>query len=393
MATGNSLNANTLFLLIIASCLLLANLYYSQPILAEMAVDLELPQDNAGIIVAASQLGYITGLLFVAPLGDIIENRKLCAVMAVGAGISALASGAISEAIIFLACVFLMGVFATATQVMVVFAVTLAQADKRGKVLGIMASGLFMGIALSRPVSSFIASIASWRTVYYISGISLICIAALLSKTLPEARKENTGFNYAAILKSLIGLLVKDHKLLRLSLVSAGAFLGFCMFWSTSPIYLAQAIHFSQGQITVFTLAGLVTPPVMLVIGHLLDKGVGRLILLASLGIISLAWYENFCQPLWAAGFYIAAIFLDTASSSATLTIQQFLLASAMVEMRGRVNSLNISMNFCGGAAGAALGPWLLNRYGWDSVSLAGICLMTFLLSLAFMTTPSKTNT
>lgn len=166
----------TLGLMIAAACLLLANLYYAQPILPEIAAAICLPRDASGAIVTASQLGYIAGLLFLAPLGDILENRKLCAAMAAGAGCAALAAAFAQAAPLYLGLAFLMGVFASATQVLVVFAVTLEGAGRSGKILGIMACGLFLGIAMSRPLSSFVTELANWRLSIWAQALPFLAL-------------------------------------------------------------------------------------------------------------------------------------------------------------------------------------------------------------------------
>ena len=146
--------------MIAAACFLLANLSYPQPILGEVARALRLPEAASGAIITAGQLGSIAGLLLVAPLGDIRENRSLCAAMSAGAGLCALAASQAGSAPLFLALMGLMGVFTTATQVLVVFATALAGPARSGRTLGIMACGLFRGIALSRPVASLVAGAA-----------------------------------------------------------------------------------------------------------------------------------------------------------------------------------------------------------------------------------------
>lgn len=83
-AVGNDaggLKAYILILLIPDSCLLLASLYYSQPILADIAQALAISPNMVGSVITMSQIGYIAWLLFLAPVGDFIENRTLCAAM------------------------------------------------------------------------------------------------------------------------------------------------------------------------------------------------------------------------------------------------------------------------------------------------------------------------
>ncbi len=379
------LGSGTLLLMIAAACLLLANLYYPQPILGEVARALRLPEAASGMVITAGQLGYIAGLLLVAPLGDMRENRRLCAAMTAGAGLCALAAAGTGSAPLFLLLVVLMGVSATATQVLVVFATALSGPARSGKTLGIMACGLFLGIALSRPVASLVAGLAGWRSVYLGSGVALLATGLCLWRFLPRRPPAQGSLCWRALMASLWPLL-RFPLLLRRTLLSSGAFFSFSMFWSTVPLYLGGQLHMAQGRITAFALAGLVTPPCMLLAGKLLDRGLGRQVILAALGCALTAWALVAGEPAWLGVFMASALLLDPSSSAVTVSIQQKILSGAPAKVRGRLNSLNISLNFLGGAAGAALGPWLLARCGLAAVALSGVLLLACLFCCALKT-------
>lgn len=145
-------------------------------------------------------------------------------------------------------------------------------------------------------------------------------------------------------------------------------------------MYLSENLGYSHGSVALFTLSGLVTPPCMLLAGKLLDRGHGRRIMLAGLGCILLAWGLLLLQDAWISIFAVSALLLDPSSSAVTVSTQQALLAHAPPDARGRINALNISMNFLGGAAGAAIGPWMLTGRGMPAVLLAGGALSLALL-------------
>ena len=61
-----------------ASCgIIVANIYYSQPLVGLIAPAIGLRSGTASLVVTLTQLGYAAGLLALVPLGDIIENRRL----------------------------------------------------------------------------------------------------------------------------------------------------------------------------------------------------------------------------------------------------------------------------------------------------------------------------
>ena len=53
-----------------------ANLYYAQPILALIAKSLNMRADAAGLVMTLTQMGYVIGVFFIVPLGDLVENKK-----------------------------------------------------------------------------------------------------------------------------------------------------------------------------------------------------------------------------------------------------------------------------------------------------------------------------
>lgn len=376
MEMAQGLKPVTLAVMVAATCLLLGNIYYAQPVLYEIASQTGLTGDDCGLIVSFGQLGYIFGLIFLAPLGDVFENRYLCPIMTLGAALFALLASIAENTAIFLMSVFCMGAFATATQILVVFATIMAGPERSGRMLGIMASGLFLGIALSRPVSSYITVNSGWRSVYALSGVALLTVCLMLFLKLPEKKIARRPTCYLRVIGEMFSIGFSTPGFLNLTMLSFSVFMGFTMFWSTAPICLSGSSIYGKEVVSFFTLAGLITPPVMLLVGNLLDGGYAKKITSVSLLTILGGWLLTLWMPpnFWI--FFIAALLIDPCSSASTVTVQKTLLASVCAEKRGRINSLNISCNFLGGAAGAALGPWMLGSFSWEYVAFAGLAIV-----------------
>ena len=64
-------------LLAVACGATVANLYYAQPLLDTIARELDVSSGTAGLLVTATQFGYVGGLLFIVPLGDLLQRRTL----------------------------------------------------------------------------------------------------------------------------------------------------------------------------------------------------------------------------------------------------------------------------------------------------------------------------
>lgn len=362
--------------MIAATCLLLGNLYYAQPILFEIAGAFRISMDDSGLIVALGQIGYITGLMLLAPLGDMADNRILYAAMSLCAGASMFLAAIATGKEVFFTCLFFMGVFASTTQVLVVFAASLSEPDHACRTLGIMACGLFMGIAFSRPASSLVTGLLGWRHVYGISALFLLAISCCLYFFLPRLQvRRAPSLPYSMILHEMIALAFHAKRFITPTILSFIAFMGFTMFWSSAPLYLSETAKRSQDFVTVFTMCGLITPPAMLLVGRLLDRGERRKIMLTAFCLISVGWLIAWAAPesLWM--FFMATLLIDPCSSVVTVTVQKTIVTNVDTAMRGRANSLNVSMNFLGGTLGAALGPWLLGRLSWACVVMAGLAM------------------
>ena len=126
----------TILLLAAACGLIVANIYYGQPLVGPIAAALGLAPGAAGLIVTLTQIGYGVGLIFIVPLGDRFENRRLV-VLCVAASALALGLAAIAtSAPAFLAAMGAVGLASVAVQILVPLAAHLAPDAIRGRVVG-----------------------------------------------------------------------------------------------------------------------------------------------------------------------------------------------------------------------------------------------------------------
>ena len=101
----------------ICSGLAIGNLYWAQPLLVQIMNTFGLPAANGGLLVTATQIGYAIGILFIVPLGDFVERKRLIAIVMV-LSIIALISCAIAPSFTILALsLFSMGIVTISGQV------------------------------------------------------------------------------------------------------------------------------------------------------------------------------------------------------------------------------------------------------------------------------------
>ncbi|MFC5406468.1 MFS transporter [Cohnella soli] len=366
-----------LTLLLATACgMIVANLYYAQPLIGIISSSIGMSSGTAGLIVTLTQIGYVVGLLFVVPMGDLVENRKLIVVSLLLTSVALVAAAVLKQAILFLSASLVIGVGAVAAQVLVPYASYLAPESSRGRVVGNVMSGLLLGIMLSRPLSSLAADFFGWHAIFAVSAVSIVILAILLMKVLP-ARRPSADTRYTALLGSMWHLLRTTPVLRRRAAYHACVFATFSLFWTTAPLLLTgPGYHFSQKAVALFALVGVAGAVAAPVVGRLADRGWTRPATWIALStvIISvlLPLLIGGSSPVGIAVLVISAILLD-AGVSANLVLGQRAIFSLSPEIRSRLNGLFMAIFFIGGAAGSSIGGWAYASGGWSKTLWIGI--------------------
>ena len=204
------------FLLALTCGVVVANMYYIQPIGTQIAQAFQVSIGSIGFVTMLTQLGYALGLLFLVPLGDVVDRRKLIIRVAALSSLS-LSAAFLPQVFSCLHSLLFIGLLSIVAQIIIPYAAVMAGPANRGKVTGRMLGGLLTGILLSRTISGFIASAASWRTVYLIAVIFVLALVVLLQLKLPKTVIHTQTSNRLTYLGSLKSLpkLIKSQPLLR----------------------------------------------------------------------------------------------------------------------------------------------------------------------------------
>src|SRR6266487_5599345 len=131
----SSIDRKMVWLLAIATAFAVGNLYYGQPLLADIAQSFAVSVNSVGIAATVTQLGYAIGLLLIVPLGDAFERRRLIVTMLLAVTVALIATAlAPSISWLTLAC-FAIGVTTVVPQLIVPLAASLAAPRERGRVV------------------------------------------------------------------------------------------------------------------------------------------------------------------------------------------------------------------------------------------------------------------
>lgn len=377
-----SLSAPLTVLLGLAVGITVANLYYAQPLIALISSALTLDPAASGLILTLTQIGYGLGVLFIVPLGDLTENKRLILTM-IGITVLGVLGLALSESIIpYFAAALLTGIGASAVQIIVPYAAGLTGEADRGRVVGNLMSGLMLGIMLSRPTASLLTDLFSWHAVFYLSAGLMIFLMGTLSLTLPKRSPPPLNMGYTKLIASMAHLFTTISLLRRRSIYQAFIFGAFCLFWTAVPLYLAgPAFHMSQTGIALFALAGVAGAVSAPFAGRLADRGYSNTATTIALLSASFSFLVPHLFPegstLALTPLVFSAILLD-AGVSANLVVGQRAIFNLKPEYRSRLNGLYIATIFVGGGVGSSLGAWSYSHGGWMWTSWVG-----FLMPLA----------
>lgn len=353
-------------ILLMAFCtgLIVANIYYCQPLVILVAKDFNLTETYAGRITYITQAGYAIGLFLLVPLGDMFERKKQI-LLITGLAILALLIAAFSHTFFLLEVAsLLIGACSIVPQLILPLAANLSNDENRGHNIGIIMSGLLVGILASRAVSGSIGFWLGWRAVYFMAAGICILLIALMAKRFPQSYPSFKG-SYKQLMTSMFGYIKTQPILRETSIINFLAFAIISAFWTTMVLFLANPpFNFQTLQIGLFGIAGAAGALAAPLVGKLSDGGNPRKNLMIGfiLQLISVALFYFTGSYLYL--FVIGIVLIDIGQQAIHVT-NQTRIYTLIPEARNRLNTIFMSVSFVGASCGSALGLWLWDLGGW----------------------------
>lgn len=361
-------------LMAMACGLAVASNYYVQPLLHTISVEFGLNTTQAGSLVTIAQLSYAAGLILLVPLGDLFERRALISGMALLSAMGLLVIAFSPNIYVLYLGSAITGFFAVTAQVLVPFAATLAAPHERGKVVGIVMSGLLIGILLARTIAGALAEFGSWRTVYWVAAILMTVMTIVLYRVLPRYRV-SANMSYLGLLRSVVSLFGEEPLFRARAFLSALMFALFSVFWTSMTFLLAAPpFGFSDGIIGAFGLAGLAGAYAATRFGKLADKGRANTSTRIALVLMVLSWGVLAWAPWSVSAMVVGIIVLDLAVQGVHIT-NQSTIYRLRPEARSRLTSGYMTSCFLGGAFGSLVSAAAYAQWGWTGVVVTGITL------------------
>ncbi|WP_432217146.1 MFS transporter [Pseudomonas kribbensis] len=369
---AQNLGSGVVLLFAIACGLAVGNVYYAQPLLDAMADAFNLSPASIGIVITLTQVGYGIGLVLLVPLGDLLNRRRLIVTQTLLSAAALLMIALATNSTWLLIGMTLTGLLAVVTQVLVAYAATLAIPAQRGRVVGVITSGIVVGILLARTVAGGMADLAGWRAIYLLSAGLTLVMALLLFRVLPKGESPQPATSYAALITSVFSLFREETVLRQRAILALLTFASAMVLWTPMVLPLAAPpLSLSHSEIGLFGLAGAAGALAAARAGHLADRGLGQWVSGLSLLLMLGSWLPiAFTQSsLWA--LLLGVITLDLGLQAVHVTSQS-MIYSVRPEAQSRLTAGYMLFYSIGSALGSIASTAMYAWAGWPGVCWLG---------------------
>lgn len=372
----------------IATGLVVANLYYNQPLLEDIARTYHTSRAKAGQVSVLTQIGYATGLFFLAPLADMVKRKRLMVIVFAFIILSLLLTALAPTINVLIFASFLIGATSMIPQILVPMAAHLAKPNERGKKIGVIMSGLLIGILLSRTFSGYIGEYFGWRAVFYTAAGIMLLMWLMVGLFLPEVEPDYKG-TYKQLMASLAHLVKHEPKLRLAALRGALCFACFSAFWTTIVFLLKQNFNMGSSVAGEFGLVGAFGAIAAGLMGRLSDKMDAYKLSGFTLLLILISFIIFIFSAHSIAGLIIGVIVMDM-GVQATHISNQSIIFTLKPEARNRINTIYMVTYFIGGSVGTFFATQLWKSYQWNGVCITGITISVITLVIHFINHPKS---
>lgn len=376
---NEGLPASILWTLAIVAGISVANLYYNQPLLNMIRHELGVSEFKTNLIAMVTQIGYALGLLFIVPLGDLYQRKKIILINFTILVFSLLTIALAHNINLILFASFFTGVCSMIPQIFIPIASQFSRPENKGRNVGIVISGLLTGILASRVVSGFIGELFGWREMYHIAaGMMLVC-AIIVIKVLPDIQPNFKG-KYSELMKSLITLIKEFPQLGIYSIRAALNFGSFLAMWSCLAFKMGQAPFFASSDVIgLLGLCGIAGALTASFVGKYVKQVGVRRFNFIGCGLILLAWLLLFAGENVYIGIIAGIIIIDIGMQCIQLSNQTSIFYLCP-PASNRINTIFMTTYFIGGSMGTFLAGTFWQLYGWHGVVGIGAILTSLSL-------------
>jgi predicted MFS family arabinose efflux permease len=379
--------SHALALLFATACgMSVANIYFAQPLLDQLSNEFSINHSIIGIVITVTQIFYGVGLLLLVPLGDLLNQRRLIVGQMLLSTTALVIVGTASSSMVLFAGMALVGLLAVVTQTLVAFAATIASPTERGRVVGIVTSGIVIGILLARTFAGILTDVAGWRSVYLFSAALMLLMVFMFIKMLPNVEREVKSLSYPQLIRSVLALFIQERTLRVRSVLAMLIFADFSILWTSLVLPLSTPpIALSHSAIGAFGLVGVAGALAAARAGKLADQGYGQRTTGIALALLLISWlFISYIEQSLIA-LVIGIVLLDLAVQAIHVTNQTMILP-LHTEARSRLTAGYMVFYSIGSAGGSIASTQIYVHFGWGGVSLLGASVSALALLFWAMT-------
>jgi predicted MFS family arabinose efflux permease len=352
-----------------------------------MADAFDVSEGTAALLVTATQVGYLGGLVVLVPLGDLVERRRLISLVLLGAAAASVAGAMAPSFAVLAACLVAIGVLSAVAQIVVPLASSLAGPDERGRVVGTVMSGLLIGILVARTVSGLVAELGGWRLVFAVGALAMLALSWLMRRALPPVPPVEP-VRYRAALRSVLALVAEEPLLRQRMALGGFGFAGFSVLWTSIAFLLSSPPHgYDEGVIGLFGLAGIAGALTAPLAGRWADRGHGWLVLKVFLLAVPISWALLGLGGSSVLGLVAGILLLDAGIQGAHIS-NQAAIYRLRPEVRSRLTTAYMVSLFLGGVVGSLLAAIVYSAGGWGATCIVGAAIALGAVATALATGP-----
>ncbi|HFU7057304.1 TPA: MFS transporter [Bacillus cereus] len=385
--------SHALALLFATACgMSVANIYFAQPLLDQLSNEFSINHSIIGVVITVTQIFYGVGLLLLVPLGDLLNQRRLIVGQMLLSTTALVIVGTASSSMVLFAGMALVGLLAVVTQTLVAFAATIASPTERGRVVGIVTSGIVIGILLARTFAGILTDVAGWRSVYLFSAAFMLLMVFMFIKMLPNVKREVKSLSYPELIRSVLTLFIQERTLRIRSVLAMLIFADFSILWTSLVLPLSTPpIALSHSAIGAFGLVGVAGALAAARAGKWADQGYGQRTTGIALALLLISWlFISYIEQSLIA-LVIGIVLLDLAVQAIHVTNQTMILP-LHTEARSRLTAGYMVFYSIGSAGGSIASTQIYAHFGWGGVSLLGASVSAFALLFWAMTRRVKSS-
>ncbi|MCY9546522.1 MFS transporter [Lysinibacillus xylanilyticus] len=383
-----SMSRTVTLLFAIACGMSVANIYFAQPLLDQLSNEFNIDHSTIGVVITITQIFYGLGLLLLVPLGDLLNQRRLIIGQMLLSTAALVIVGTASFSVILFTGMALVGLLAVVTQTLVAFAATMASPTERGRVVGIVTSGIVIGILLARTFAGLLTDLTGWRSVYLVSAALMLVMICMFLKVLPKVEREVKSLPYHQLIKSVFTLFMQERTLRIRSVLAMLIFADFSILWTSLVLPLsAPPLALSHSVIGAFGLVGVAGALAAAQAGKLADRGYGQRTTGIALVLLLISWlFINYLEQSLMA-LIVGIVLLDLAVQAVHVTNQTMILP-LRTEARSRLTAGYMMFYSIGSAGGSIASTQMYAHFGWGGVCFLGASIST--ITLIFWATTKR---